>query len=584
MDLRKPLGAEDITDTLRRLASPRFLVTLWACVVSVILLRPQLRAGYGLGHDMVFTPQQPLNAAAVGVSSVAPRAVPVDALVALLEHPLNGAIVGRLALFVPLLLAGVGTAELLASTGLAARLAASTFAIWNPFVVERLAIGQWALLWAFGALPWVVRAAQRVRVGRAGALALVLPVAAGSITPTGGVVCGVVALTLTAHRHWRWSVDVGVVLVLQLPWLVAALVSTGDTAGGAAVFGARGEGWAATVFAVVAGGGGIWNADVVPASRTGFASLLLLVLVFAVAALGWRPLGAHVAARNRLAWLALLGAALAIGLSVPGLRTVLTGVIDHVPGGGLLRDSQKWAMVLVLLEALLLGAAADRVSVWAVRGWRPVVAVAAIVIPVALLSDAAATLRPTLTPVQYPHGWATVAAAIGTDRDVAVVPFQAYRAFTWMGRRVALDPAPRLLPGTTVVSDALLARGRLVAGSDRRATAVGAALRAGPPELASRLAGLGVGWVVVELQTPGEVPDLTGLTRVYADTGLRLYRVPGAIRAVAPAAGRIAAGVIALAAWLALVLIALARLLLQSRVRLVKSRDAAEKEHRKWAR
>ena len=584
MHPRKPVEAEETTDRLRRLAAPRVVVTLWACLLSAILLWPQHRAGYGLGHDMVFTPQQPLNAAALGVTSGAPRAVPVDALVALLEHPLNGAIVGRLALVVPLVLAGVGVAELLASAGLAARLAATTFAIWNPFVVERLAIGQWALLWAFGALPWVIRSAQRIRAGRAGPLALVLPVAAGSITPTGGVVCGVVALTLTAARQRRWLADLAVVVVLQLPWLVAALVSTGVTTGGADVFGARGEGRAATVLALVGGGGGIWNADVVPASRTGFASLLALALVVVAVLLGWRRLGDLVAARNRLGWLALLGTVLAVGLGVPGLRAVLTAVIDHVPGGGLLRDSQKWVMVLVLLEALVVGAAADRAFAWAARSWRPVVAVAAIAIPVALLPDAAATLRPTLTPVEYPRGWTAVAAAVGTDRDVAVVPFQAYRAFTWMGRRVALDPAPRLLPGTTVVSDSLLARGQLVAGSDRHAGAIGAALRAGPPGLATRLGRLGVGWVIVELGTPGEVPDLTGLTRVYTDTDLELFRVPGPVRDVGPGVGRMVAAVIALGAWLALVLIALARLLLKSRFGLLQSLDVSEKGHRKWAR
>src|SRR4051794_38427789 len=141
-----------------------------ATIMATVLLWPLTRSGYLLGHDMVFTPRQPLGLASIGVSSASPRAVPLDALVALAERLVDGAVVGRLALLLPVVAAAIGAAKLLDTTSLPARLAASAAAVWNPFVVERLALGQWALIWAYAALPWIVVAVSRGR-GRAGWLA-----------------------------------------------------------------------------------------------------------------------------------------------------------------------------------------------------------------------------------------------------------------------------------------------------------------------------------------------------------------------------------------------------------------------------
>ncbi|MGI8666630.1 MAG: hypothetical protein ACR2N4_11455 [Jatrophihabitans sp.] len=141
----------------------RMLVAdLFVVVLALWLLWPQHAGGYGLGHDMVFTPHQPLNAGSVGLGSSSPRAVPLDALVALAGKLLGGAVVGRLALLLPLLAAGWGAIRLLNSRCLPAMLLVGGLAVWNPYLVERLALGQWALLWAYGALPWLVRAAHRL--------------------------------------------------------------------------------------------------------------------------------------------------------------------------------------------------------------------------------------------------------------------------------------------------------------------------------------------------------------------------------------------------------------------------------------
>ncbi|MDQ1722650.1 MAG: hypothetical protein QOI26_2384, partial [Pseudonocardiales bacterium] len=89
------------------------LADCWVLGLSVVLLWPQRLAGYGLGHDMVFTPHQPLTLQSFGLGSVAPRAVPLDAVVALASRAVDGAVLGRIALLAPLLLAGWGCARLL---------------------------------------------------------------------------------------------------------------------------------------------------------------------------------------------------------------------------------------------------------------------------------------------------------------------------------------------------------------------------------------------------------------------------------------------------------------------------------------
>jgi hypothetical protein len=125
--------------------------------------------------------------------------------------------------------------------------------------------------------------------------------------------------------------------------------------------------------------------------------------------------------------------------------------------------------------------------------------------------------------VDYPPDWAAVREKLGDQPgDVAVFPLSAFRRVEWDDGRTQLDPAPRYLPGTTVVDDSLSVGGRIVAGEDPRA----ARLRAGDLS--------GIGWVLVEHGTPGRVDQnlLGRLEKVHDGPDLTLYRVPGA----APAA------------------------------------------------
>ncbi|HEY3631878.1 MAG TPA: hypothetical protein VGL21_13300, partial [Jatrophihabitantaceae bacterium] len=86
-----PAASEPTTKTRLVESAPRVLPAVWSAVLAGLLLWPQRRGGYGLGHDMVFTPRQPLSWASVGLGSSSPRAVPVDAIVGLLSKIADGA-------------------------------------------------------------------------------------------------------------------------------------------------------------------------------------------------------------------------------------------------------------------------------------------------------------------------------------------------------------------------------------------------------------------------------------------------------------------------------------------------------------
>ena len=101
--------------------------------------------------------------------------MPSDAVTAAAARVLPADIVQKLFLLSIFVLAAAGLGTLLADQHWLARLAGAVCYAWNPYVAERLLIGQWALLLGYAGLPWVLAALTR-------------PAAAGGAGPGG----------------WRW--------------------------------------------------------------------------------------------------------------------------------------------------------------------------------------------------------------------------------------------------------------------------------------------------------------------------------------------------------------------------------------------
>lgn len=505
-------------------------------VVTLLVLAPLAAPGYVLSYDMVFVPHQPLRAELVAPAQSLPRAVPLDALVSLATQAVPGWLLQRLVLAAVLLLAAVGAGRLVPARHPVTRLVAAVGYAWTPYLAERLVIGHWGLLLAYGSLPWLVAAALGVREGRRRALpVLLLAAAPAAVTPTGGLIALVTTAVLLARRGAArvTAVAVGGVLLLNAPWLVAAALTGANGRSdpdGVAAFSARAENWSGALGAL-AGTGGIWNAQTAPVSRSSPLAPVGTVLVLAVAVLGCRLLrrrwpGGFADRLTGLAAASFVVAALGV---LPGVAAGLEWLVATVPGAGLLRDGQKFLIPYALLVALGLALGAERlagaVAARLGRSGGAAVLAGALLLPVALLPDLAFGVAGRLRPVQYPADWDAVAARLaGRPGEVLSLPFGAYRAYPWNGARTVLDPLPRYVDAEVLVDDTLWVGDTEVTGENPRAAQVRRVLAGGAPAAAT-----GMRWVVVQrlAGVPRVDPAvLAGLRPVYLGEQLSLYENP----------------------------------------------------------
>jgi hypothetical protein len=524
--------------------------------------------GYLLLRDAVSTPRSYFSDAALGLGESAPRAVPQDFLIAAISPVLDGGVLVKALLIAGIFLAGWGAARLakavVPDAGISGQFVATTMAVWNPYVAERLLQGHWSLLVGYGCLPWVAAAVLRLRDDEATPAwarwsAVVFWIAVAGLTPTGLLLAAVVALVCIAvpgDGVSRLRCAVGILIASALsasPWLTAsalgdALDSTPSS--GVAAFAARAEPGLGTLGSL-AGLGGIWNAEAVPSSRTTLLALLATVVLLAVVAAG---LPTVLRRRSALPLLVaavvsvLLPAAVATG---PGL-SVLRAILEAAPGVGVLRDGQKWVALAMPGYAVAGAAAVVTLRRWVRPGVTALVCVLAII---AVLPDLAFGVWGKVMSVRYPPGWTAVAGIVNTaPADVAVLPADSMRQFSWSGPAPVLDPLPRFVRAEVLATGDLTISGESVPGEGSHARAVQRTLLAGGP--AQALADAGVGWVVVESGSAGAVGDaqrtLDALPVAYRDGDLTLYRVEGSSQ-VAPQ-GKLVLAVAVHLVWLALLI------------------------------
>lgn len=529
-------------------ARPALLDAAWAAGLAAAVLLPLfLGPGTWLVGDMVFVPHQPWKDAWLGLDGALPRAVPMDALVSLASYVVPGERLQRLLLLGGFVTGGVGVGRLVREHPWWARAAAISLLLWNPWVMERLLIGQWSILLGYLTLPWVALAARRLRADpRDGwpraALALL---AAAVCSPSSGLVAAAVLVVLGATRDRGNLLRLGgVALVANLTWLVPSVTATTAEVSADGVFdafAARGESAVGVVPSLLSLGG-LWKTSVVPAGREEVVVVLLSCALSLVALLGLRrATQAQSGEARRL--LALGAGAFVVALlpALPGGAALLEAVGDQVPAVALLRDSHRFLAPLGLVLAVGVAGAAvavrervrpSREALWGVVG---LLAVA----PVLLLPGLAWGAAGDLQRSTYPDGWDEVAALVAERPGTTVVlPWAgSYRRFDWNHRAAVLDPAPRLLPGDVVVDDRVLVDDLVVPAEDPLVRTVDGALRGDDP--AAALAAQGVRWVLVE----GSLDDAAavgpaapeGTVRFDAD-GLVLIELDGAPDAEGPTA------------------------------------------------
>lgn len=524
----------------------RLLPWTWPVLLTVLITAPLLAPGYVVGYDMVFVPDLTLRRDLFGVTTALPRAVPSDVVVALLDEIAGGQALNKLVLVAIPLLSGLGMTALWRALGLGGPLAgaaATALYVWNPFVAERYHLGAWALLLGYAALPWLVRSALRLRQGQ-GLPGFLLASAACALTAAGGITGLLVGAAVLlwprqaelpeyeGARYWRRvKYALGGAVVLNLPWLVAGLARTAAaTSDPAAVpaFAARDEGYGGTLPTLLTLGG-VWNADVVPASRGDLVPMVLgfLMLVAAVAGvvIWWR----WDRAVRALVVVALLAVVVAMaGVVAPG---AMAWIVREVPGGGLFRDGQRYLAPLVLLEAVGFGAAMAAVLRVVPAKW--IVGATAALVPIAALPSLAG--GEGLRAAQYPADWAEARRVLANERgpgEFIPWPYESYRAPGWNQRRPVLDPMPRYFSKPSVVPDELIVDGHRLAGEDPRATAIATALREAVRDGSDPTAVLkqqGIAWLVVDREAGGPSPRnfTPQLSEIFSGPTVSVYRLPG---------------------------------------------------------
>lgn len=557
------------------------LLDLWVLVPVVLLAWPLLtRGGHPFSRDLVFTPRLPLRPEALGLGTGAPRAAPLDAVVAAVSTVVDGGLLGRVAVVGVLLAAGCGAHRAVRGLGWPARALAGALAVWNPFVVERLGLGQWAVLSGYAVIFPLVTvltragATQRERRARSAPWLLL-----GALTPTGAVLVGATAVVLGVRRR----ADAGLlalVAAVQLPWLLPALLgSAASVSDPSAVeaFSARAERAGPALLSLV-GLGGIWDAQSVPGSRQGWLGHLTTVLVVTALAVAARTPRRPEVLGPRVWVLGLGSLVVAAATSLGPVAGVVASLTDVVPGLGLLRDAQKWLapfVVLAVLAMAVLVEEAGRVSVRRVPVLAPTVAVLALALPFALLPDGAVVVHRVVSPVHYPRDFDDVAAALAREPDatqgaLASAPWRLYRGYPWATPYATYDPSSRWFDVRVLTSDELAVGRRVVSGEDPWAARVGTALADPGPGTVDALAREGVRWLLVHREDPDAATLLDALgsdpsdTRVVDGASLVLLRLTATrvatARAAAPATWTVVlVALVDLAVLVALVLVAAPR-------------------------
>ena len=505
------------------LPPPSRLTAWWPALAGLLLgllaLGPALARGFVLSYDMVFVPDPPFSSALLGLTGGPARPVPSDAVVAVAALIIPADLLQKLILLAIFVLSCSGAAALLADCWrarlgtrppLLACLSAGVFYAWNPYVAERLVMGQWAMLLGYAGLPWVLRllCAGPVRIGRARLALALLPAAIGgfagmAITALAAAPPALARGVSGGQRARRLAVVLAACALLSLPWIIPSLIEPVRAdpaavnlfaAGADTPFGALGS------LLLLSG---IWNAQAIPVGYGGVAAVCWL-LVVAAAGVGYLVRARPMRLCPGLGPAGLIGLAVAaLGVTSPG-RAALRELISAWAGFAVLRDGQQYVAALALVEAIGLGAGVAWVlrDVGAgadARRARAALAALAVLAPVLLLPGLAWGAAGRLHAVQYPADWMAARQLIDSDPrpgTVLLLPWAQYRRYPWNGGEAVFDPWSRLLARDVIENDALTV-GNQTVGQESAATIRMNRLIGQPGPLTGRLQAAGVRYVVI---------------------------------------------------------------------------------------
>ena len=414
----------------------------WSCS------RPWWRPGALLVRDLVAVTDPAWSTALLGGADRLPRDVPGETLAALAGQVVPGDLVVRVVLLVALVALGAGVGRALGRGPLPAAVA-GLVAVWNPYVLARLHQGQWLVVVALAAVPWVVvhvAADDRARLARTLALAGATGFLAPLVTGPALVAAAVLA------RRWRaLAVGLAASLLMALPWLVVAEPVLADPDGPRAF--APSADLPLGVVPSLLTGGGYFNTGVASPWRGRWPVAVLALLLAVVAlwgAVAWvRAGGAERRARGGLVATGLLTLVAATVTATSAGQDAMVALGEALPATAALRDSHRLLAPWVVLLAIGAGAAVHDLG--RRTGQAPGIAAVVALLAVVALPDP--LLGPRLPPPSdLPAAWQQAAD------EVAAAPARRARGPSRPDPALSLHGRP--------------ARGRAVA-SDGRDTGAG---------------------------------------------------------------------------------------------------------------
>lgn len=516
-------GPRDIQHPPR--AQNRLIIPLWAIAVSAFTMWPFWKGLISPGQDyaymvrdMMIPYTMPVNDLVTGIAPGAPRALPQDAILAMLSPTIPASVCASWIMVLTSTIAVKFTARLVervANAPLLVQMAVSLFVVWNPYTIERLLQGHWTLVAAMWCLPAVAHAAAAQLRGWK-----LLMLATCALTPTGWMMGGITALAFDRTMTNRW-VTLHAQLFLAMPWFLVTVVNSPQVltnAASAQVFAARAEPGVGTLGALM-GLGGMWNGDAIPDSRTALTAWLS-VLLFAFMLIGVSELWQ---VYPKVTCLTVGAIVLPFLFSTPPGVLLIGWLTQHIPGGGLVRDGQKFVALAVPGMALMLAVALRLSARWvasavkkagereeAALPWLSLATAALIVCTVPTLP---ADIKP-LEQRRLPAEWTQIVNAISASPNshTLLLPPGSYRVSDGIP---VLSPALKLLPGRPIDPGFLVVNGQIVDGDPKAMTILRHTMN-GEDYLADQ----GVGWVIVDRNSVQEGVNMDG-----ADELLRHHRL-----------------------------------------------------------
>ncbi|TMC54758.1 MAG: hypothetical protein E6J20_02145 [Chloroflexi bacterium] len=473
------------------LAGRPYLAFLWAAFLTALIAGPWLLPGYLFGTDWP-GPRR------FEFPSSASSEMVLYAVLALASRVLGGELTSKLFVLGALFASAALAYRAVPSKGFLSGAAAATIYVANPFVYGRLHYGQFFVLAAYAALPWMALRLRRL-VGEPGvgtalvaALSLaVLGVLSLHFLLIAGVlyVAVVVAYVLAARPMLPYLKRLVAPLVIMFLavfaasayWVVPLLRGTNSEGARLAGIG-LGD---LNAFAAIPdrslgivpnllGLYGFWAEATgrftsmkafVPAWPAALGVLLILCGVGAFAALRDRDQGLAPWVLGLLAG-AIAALILEIGISYPLTARIVQWLYAEIPTYRGMRDAGKWGAMLALVYSQLVGFGAVAILAWLKKRVRDPVGsewvagfAAALVLALplycgnGLLFGAHGEIKPSA----YPAGWYAADRLLSSDTHpgrTLVLPWHEYMSYSFVQNRnnVIASPAPGFFSVPVLVS------------------------------------------------------------------------------------------------------------------------------------